>query len=39
MQGALDTPWLPPSLTLLNLGNAGLLELPGVVAHLPALQS
>ncbi|KAL4443597.1 hypothetical protein ABPG75_011334 [Micractinium tetrahymenae] len=37
--GELDTPWLPPSVTMLALAAVGLTRLPGVLAHLPRLQS
>lgn len=35
---ALGKPWLPPTLTSLILGNAGVRELPGVLRHLPKLR-
>lgn len=36
--GALDGPWLPPTITALCASNVGLLRLPGVVNHLPNLR-
>lgn len=36
--GDLDSPWLPPSVTMLALAAVGLTRLPGVLAHLPRLQ-
>ncbi|KAL4447295.1 hypothetical protein ABPG77_007328 [Micractinium sp. CCAP 211/92] len=37
--GDLDACWLPPSVTMLALAAVGLTRLPGVLAHLPRLQS